>query len=302
MNDLSSMPILNSCDRSTYLGSSAARDVISGKYAAVYRQMVKGERPDLDGVFAVQLGRITEDLHVDWTLKAFNDETGGDWKASKGPASGGQHFAHFTYGEGFSSPVLGSHPDYLIRDPSGQVYPVEVKLTGRFKTAEDAAEFYMPQLQHHMLCWDVDRILFSVVIGTSAPERIWVGASPEYQKHYLDKCDTLWGYVSNRMPPPSMTYTPNAKVPAAIRATVPLNGMKRRDVTGNNALSSLLPEFLVTKAQAARHEEVKKELKGLMAEDESALYCDGFLMERNTKGSILLKTIDPDIWTPSNEV
>ena len=289
---------LNPDDRTTYIGSSDARDILAGDFDKVYSEKAGlKERPNLDDSFPVQLGRITEDFHLDWSIRRLNEETGGAFKWSKTKPDGEQHFAEFRPDVADDvPPILGSHPDALVRDHAGGVYPLEAKITGRFRNADEAADFYMPQLQHHMLCWGVDRILFSVIVGTSEPERIWVGASPEWQEHYIGACTRFWRYIeAGERPAPTFfgdVKKPTVVVPTKIADTVPRNGWKKRSLDGDNKAPALIDEFIITKAQAKRHEEVKKELKDLMREDENELYGSKVTLKRNVKGSILITVHD----------
>jgi len=285
-------------DRSLYIGSSDASDIIAGNYSRLF-DLKKGRIPpeDLEDNFKVQLGKLTEPFHLKWTTRRLNEGSPQPWESSMFTDKGEQHWSSYAPEGTFNSPVLGSHPDAIIRaEGRPEIFPMEVKHTGRFKSAQEAADFYMPQLQHHLLCWDADKLLFSVICGTEEPERIWIGYSAEYARYYIERCDTFWGFLASDIPPPAETYVKTPTIPSEIKNTIPYDGMKRRDVTGDNYIASLLPEYISTKKAAKRHEEVKADLKAQMGEDESALYADGFLMERNKKGSILFKTIDEEKW------
>jgi len=286
-------------NRNEYIGSSDASDILAGNFSKLFRQK-KGfdEREDLSDNFKVQLGIHTEDFHLDWTLKEMNATRGTDfdWSKHAGLADDPnppQHFASFIASATSSKPVLGSHPDALIRDPSGNIFPIEVKHTGRFRSADEAADFYMPQLQHHMICWGVEQIVFSVICGTEAPDRIWIGYSEAWADHYCQQCDKFWSYmVADTAPAPALYGGHDLKVPSAIKDTIPFDGMKKRDLSKSNSAMTLIPEFITTKAQAARHEDVKKELKAMMADDENELYSPALTLKRNKAGSILFKIHD----------
>lgn len=277
-------------DRNTYIGSSDARDILSGDWDKLYRVKTGAvERDDLSGVFPVQLGLLTEDFHLDWTVDALMKERGEGYKWSKLAADGEQHSATFTPEASLSRAPLASHPDALLRIPDGTIVPIEVKITGRFKNADEASDFYMPQLQHHMICWGVDLLLFSVVVGTTEPERIWIGRSQEWQDHYLERCDRFWSHIANRQPPAPSFYG-NTKapklVPTKVADSVPRNGFKRRSLDGSNEAAVLIPQFIETKAAVKRHEQIKDDLKAMMADDENELYGDALTMKRDSRGAI----------------
>ncbi|WP_431299388.1 hypothetical protein [Tabrizicola sp. BL-A-41-H6] len=272
-------------DRLTYIGSSDARGILAGDYDRIWREK-KGflPKPDFTDNFAVQMGVIVEPFHAAWTIRKLNAERDQGFEHSLHTPSGEQHFASATTSGGA---VLGSHPDGLVRHASGAVYPLEVKHTGRFQNAGEAAQFYMPQLQHHMFCWGVDRLLFSVIVGNDEPERLWIGSSPEWLDHYVQRCEDFWRYVrEDRAPPPKLYDTDAPIVPTTVADTVPINGFKRRDISADNYVQAMVPEFLTTKAAAKRHDEIKDELKKLMKPDENELYSPAITLKRDAKGAI----------------
>lgn len=288
-------------DRNLFIGSSDARDIIAGNYDILYDKKT-GVIPevDLSDIFPVQLGKFTEPFHLDWTLRRLVEESGVGWEHSTLTDSGGQHNATFEHDVGFSGAILRSHPDALVRDPHGTVFPMEAKITGRFSSADEAADFYMPQLQHHMICWGTDKLLFSVVVGTKEPERIWIGASQDYQGYYLTKCDQFWGYVKEEIPPPRQVYVDGGvKVPQKIKDSVPFDGMKRRSIASDNRAPGLIAEFVETKKAVKRHDEVKKELTGMMRDDEREIYCDGFTIKRDKRGAKRI-TVEESKWEKVN--
>jgi hypothetical protein len=287
-------------NRSSYIGSSDAKTILSGDYDKLWREK-KGllPKPDFTDNFAVQLGIVVEPFHAEWTIRKLNEERVGPDKPrefahslhtlntdAEGVATAAvQHFASArTHG----GAILGSHPDGLLKHlASGTVYPLEVKHTGRFGSAEEAAQFYMPQLQHHMFCWGVDTMLLSVVIANEEPQRCWIGQSPEWIEHYVQKCEEFWGYmVADRAPSPRLYDTDAPVVPTKIADSVPINGFKRRDISSDNRAQALIPEFLETKKAAKRHEDIKDELKAMMKKDENELYSPSLVLKRDARGAI----------------
>lgn len=283
-------------ERHQYIGSSDASDIIAGNYSYLYKLKTGAlPPPDLSDNFKVQLGILTESFHLDWTVNAMSEEKGHSYKWGKTDKNDEQFFSSFTASDFDPHPVLGSHPDALLRDEAGLMTPIEVKHTGRWKSAEEAADFYMPQLQHHLICWDADYLIFSVICGTEEPERIVVGYSKEYADYYLERCATLWAFLKAEIPPaPQMVEARKPTIPTKVKDSVPIDGMTKRSLQGNNRAESLIPEFIQTKKQAARHAEVKDELKSMVGETERELYHPALTLKRNAKGSILFKVLDED--------
>lgn len=276
-------------DRKTYIGSSDAKSIISGDWDNLYRRKMGLEpEPDFSDNFPVQLGLQTEDFHLDWTIAALCAEQNTSYNWSKFQKDGQQHWATFRPEGTFHAPRLGSHPDALIQHPSGEFFPVEAKITGRFRNVDEAADFYMPQLQHHMICWDVEQILLSVVCGTNEPERVWVGYSHEWASHYIERADAFWGHLKSEMPPaPLMTDTKRpTTVPKAVADSVPLNGMRKMELTVLNSAAVLIDTFLETKQAVERHEKAKKDLKALVPPDVKEAYSNRLTMKRDARGAI----------------
>lgn len=280
-------------DRGKYLGSSDAPDILSDDWTRMYAEKVgEREREDLSDAWPVQLGICTEPLHLDWLTKK-----NPGWEWSKAPASDpeNQHFSSFT--PKGTKAVLGSHPDALLKLPDGRVLPVEVKQTGRWRNVDECADFYMPQLQHHMLCWGVDLILMSAIIGTAEPTTIWIGASEPWQEHYVERAVKFWQHIEAKHPPVKPLYATapgKVKVPTAVKDSVPFNGQKKRSLAESNLGPQLIAEYNQTKIASVRHELVKGELKAMMQDDECELYHDALTIKRNKAGSKLIKVHDPE--------
>lgn len=273
-------------DRKRYIGSSDAADIMAMNYHRLYRLKMGFDQPeDLSANWKVQLGVITEQFHLDWTIAALNRERVSDWQWSKRTKDGVQHFASFLP-EGMTW-ELGSTPDALLKSGSTHL-PVEVKHTGRFHTVEEAADFYMPQLQHHMLVWNAPNILFSVIIGTEEPERRWIGFSQDYADIYLARCAQFMEFVETETPPPPALFGDTTKIilPSAVTDGIPFDGMTRRDLSTSNRAMELVPKFIAGKAAADAFDAVKKELKSMMADDERELYCKDLVIKRNRAGAI----------------
>lgn len=272
-------------DRTKYIGSSDARDILAGSWDRLYAQKTGLAQPeDLSDNFKVQFGAFTEPFHIDWTMKRLNGEAGPGYLADKGP--GDQHFSSFQPKESTTGVILGSHPDALIRTPAGLVYPMEVKHTGRFRSADEAAEFYMPQLQHHLIAWGADRLLFSVIIGNEEPERLWVGASADWALHYIERCDAFWRCVQDRNPPAPLLMPEEPLVPRHVSDTVPLNGYRKYDMSKSNAFRAAALEYIETKDAVKRHEKAKVDIKNAVPADAGEVYSDLLCVKRDKRGAI----------------
>jgi len=287
-------------DRADYIGSTDARTILTGNWDVLYAEK-KGlrPRPDFTDNFPVQLGILTEPFHCNWVVKRLNEGAEEPtWEYSFNynimdedkhrPPETDQHFASVTLPGGA---VLGSHPDGLLRHRgSGAVYVLEAKHTGRFSSPNDLADFYMPQIQHHLLCWGHETLMLSAIIGNLEPERIWIGASKEWQDHYAGKCQAFWDfYTAGKMPPPSLYESNRPIVPTKIADSVPFNGFKRRDISSDNYLQSLVPEYVAAVKAGKRLVEIKSEMKKAFADDENELYSASLTLKKDKRGAMRIK-------------
>jgi len=277
--------------RKNAITSSDARAIVTGDYKRLYEEK-KGlrEQEDLSGNFKVAFGAYVEPFHLDW-LEGQLKQRDASTRWSKYKEGGNeQHRAEYGHhaGEGHYVQLI-STPDALVNF-KGETFPVEAKHTGRFSQIEDAADFYMPQLQHHLLVWGCDQLCFSVIFGNEEPRHIWIGRSKAWQEDYLLKCETFWGYMRADITPPPLfpgkEGSAEPYVPQKLLDSVPHDGMTRRDVTRDNQFKAIAGTFVATKDAVKRHEQAKKDLKAMMADTERELYSDVLTLKRDKRGAI----------------
>tara|TARA_R110002074_G_scaffold23443_3_gene71017 strand:+ start:18680 stop:19528 length:849 start_codon:yes stop_codon:yes gene_type:complete len=276
-------------DRSTYIGSSDAKEIMYGNWFDVWAKKTGRSEPlDFSDNFPVQLGLHTEEFHIDWTIKSLQRDF--DIYA-RVPQPKDQQLTRLRTTT--ADAPLGCHLDALISEPSGTTTPVEVKHTGRFKTVIQTAQFYMPQIQHLMYCENADNLLFSAIIGNQTPARVWVERDDDWLSSYLVKCEKFWKYILDDIgPPPVFSDRKEQEIAHKIQTqsdNVLIDGFKRRSIMRDNYAMALVPEFISTKKQSVRHDEIKKELKGMMKPNESELYSDSIVLKRNKAGSIIIR-------------
>jgi hypothetical protein len=270
-------------NRSDYLGSSDAAKVLDeSQWNLLYQEkMGLVEREDLSDVFPVQYGVFTEPFHLDWLIK---EKAGWSWSKDKGD---GQHYANLKVGD----VPLGSHPDALIKVSDGSTMCCEVKTSSRFRSTEECAEYYMGQLQTHMLVWGHSEIYFSVIIGTSEPTPIFIGASEEWQSHYCEMAQRFWSHITTKTPPSERRE--RTVVPINITNTVPINGMLNRDVSASNQITSLIAVINKAKPHIKAEKDAKTEMKTLIEDGDASLYIPNVMTyKRNAKGTPVLRITD----------
>lgn len=270
---------MNRCD---YIGSSDARDIMSGNWLELYnKKMGLIEEENLSDNFKVQLGIQTETFHLDWLQKQLDEKFPGVYCMQLGPH-------HYLEEQFFSiNGICGSHPDAILTEPSETQTLVEVKHSGTFRSLDELCDFYMPQIQHHLYVWGVDHLVFSAIRGNEPPAQIWVERNEDYIEHYISLCSIFWEHVQNSNPPP--TDLGLEPLPQKTFDAIKRDGMVRRDISTDNHAQVLINQYKETKEASEIHAWAKKEMKSLMKPDESELYCDDLVLKRNKAGSILFQ-------------
>ena len=279
-------------DRNEYIGSSDAKTIIGDDWQDLWERKTGRKDPDdLSEVFRVQLGVFTEEFHLDWTFRKFQNEQADpdNWEMSKLNKSQKQH--EYVRSTGQNTP-LRSHPDALLSYFGKAVsvenidIPVEVKHSGAFLNSNAACDYYMPQLQHHMFCWGQRHCLFSVILGNNEPDRIWVERNDEYVGHYLAKADEFWNYVKADIKP---NYRTGSVMHTSVTDSIRKNGMVRRNISEDNHMTSLVQDLYETAYAAKQHSDTKTIIKKEMKEDEAELYSERVSIKKNKRGAVTIK-------------
>lgn len=273
-------------DRTTYIGSSDARAIMAGGYEWIELWKLKTRRvapEDLSEKFIVQLGAFTEDFHLDWSIRKLIEEDGA-WSEKADMRQG-----EFSRG-GLSMPVV-SHIDAMLEHEDGATCPVEAKHTHAEWSTGDALDFYMPQVQHHMLTTGAETALFSVIHGNAEPQRLFVGRSEAYLEIYKDAIREFVGYVERDEMPPISKPESAEKLTQDVTDKIPVNGLIAKDMTGDNQFASLAAAYLETKKAHGAHETAKKSIKKLVLPEHSRIYGHGLELKRDARGAIRFSEI-----------
>ncbi len=274
-------------DRKSYLGSSDAISICDrSKWLDLYKiKMGISEPPDLSDEFKVQLGAYTEPFHLTW-LKKMKPEL----KFSFDNEDGEQH--HCIYNYSGDCMKLGSTPDAIIKGEEKAL--VEVKHCGaHYRNTDNVIQFYMPQLQHHLMCWGLDNILFSAIIGNQNPVPTWVKYSEEWGNWYIEECKSFSSYIKSSCPPPELSS--GNEVPTPVRNSVLINEMKQRDVSSSNQIRDMIARINVLSAGESELKEVKAEMKDQVLDSDSMIFIpELFTYKRNAKGTPVLRIIDKE--------
>ena len=104
---------------------------------------------------------------------------------------------------------------------------------------------------------------------------------------YIERAIEFWYYVKRGERPP---HTPSPDVDYEKRVNaIPVDGMVRRDMTGNNEFAAVAADYIELAPKAAAFDKVKKHLKEtFMPKDVSAAWNDDLMLKRSKAGSVLI--------------
>lgn len=261
------------------IGSSDARDVMLGNWNYLYRVKM-GEIPpeDLSNNFVVQFGKFNEPFHLEWAIERVMDWKG-SWLSQQQ-----QMFTHYDFDQN-PIPMHSTIDAELAGElPKGRIIKqyLEAKHTGRFKNLREAAEYYMPQLHHHMLCWDVKQIWLSVIFGNTEPEVAQVDFDEGYAQAYLRKCENFWRHIRNEEPPAKPDTAIEEAEHQRIAIKVPVNGRIRVNASESNSAAMLLDELCETQAAADQNKQVREDIKAFFKSHQGNQVSEIFGHERVT--------------------
>ena len=250
-------------ERRRFIGGSDARTIMGDDENALLRlwREKRGEMEpeDLSGNLIVQLGVVTEHLNRHW----YERNTGHALKDIQ------RRVTH---------PVIkwmAATLDGMV-EPGGAVFEAKFMLPWSF-SEEDAAEKYMPQLQHNMWVTNATTAVLSVITGGGKWVAITVAADSLYQHLLLTAEKKFWRCVESGEPPRLFfAESPRPRI-EAIRVV---------DMSPSNAWAEFAAVFRQTRTAFVQHENTKIELKSLMPEDAKEAIGHGIRAKRSKSGAI----------------
>jgi len=203
------------------------------------------EEENLDDVWAVQLGTITEPLNLDWYEKSFG----------RSLRRRGEVVNHPDYA--WAAATLDGYDDVL---PG----PIETKHVGGFEKFEIVVQRYMPQTHWQMECTQSKRCVLSVIEGARKPRIEIIEYDKEYADELMARALRFMEHVYNMTEPVVMEPRTLERVSA----------LKDYSMVGNNHWAAWANEWLANKDAATKFDEAEKGLRGLIAND--ARTCTGY--------------------------
>ena len=263
-------------DRNKSIGGSDAPAILAGNWQELWRLKTKRAQPEnLDHVFKVQLGKHTEQFHIDWIAARDNILL---LPTATAPIRNPKYpFAHVQVD------ALGELPG----DPSW--FAIETKHSSGKRSLHDLAEYYMGQLVHTAAVTETSRVLFSVIQGNDEPETVFVDITPSMIDQLMGMEAEFWALVEADVEPMALHDT-SATV-KTIAAEMKVGGFRKADMTGSNEWADAAARYFLHKEPAAAFAKAKDDMKALIANDVGEAIGHGIQFKRDKRGALRIKEI-----------
>jgi len=275
MDLMQAQTVLARVNRGRGIGGSDARRIMAGDWLPLYEEKVGLREPDdLSGVFRVQLGILTERFHAEWFARqtGFTLRDPDPW------------YEHAT------EPFMYAHLDAWIAEHDTFV---ELKHTSNGARIDDKARWYMPQLQHYLAVTGRPYCFFSIVRGNDDPVHVRIERDDAYITALIDTERSFWWHVENRIPPDIVPQAALDRV-AKNAELIPVGGLVKRDMTASNQWAVHASAFLLSRDAAKLHEQAKKDLHEMVANDTGEAYGHGVVAKRDARGRISIRPAKED--------
>lgn len=247
-------------NRQGFVGGSDMYRILKGEWHSLWLEKTGRKQPDdLSDVFPVQLGVATEGFHLDW----FSKVTGYNI------VERGKLF-EYTYK---NIPLRGMTDGYV----EGNLI-VECKHTSSYRKMSDMLDMYLGQLHHYMFTSNTPSIAFSVIFGNQH-EWCTVSFNEEYWKQCLEKIEEFWWFVDQDVEPQ------DGKPEPINWADIMIDELKVRDASDDNYFMSLVHDYMTWETHAIKFNNVKKELRAQIADNEREVFCKYLSIKRSKNGS-----------------
>lgn len=251
--------------RRSSVGASDATIIMTGTPEEVYAlwEVKTGRKPyaDLSDVLPVQIGIATENLNLDFAARKLG--------------------MIITRSVG-----VQTHPDHvwLTATPDGWLMdekcPVEAKHVNQFARLDEVVEKYAAQVHVQMMVTGSDHAYLSVIIGTLKHEVEVINYDWMFAAEVMERCAAFWRCVQSDTAPPGW-------MPAG--PPVEHSTMRTVSMEGNNQWAAAAADWQITKKWAAKHDEVKATIKGLVEPDVRKAEGHGITVTRSKSGAITIK-------------
>lgn len=251
-------------NRIGFLGGSDMYRIMMDDWQSLWEE--KTERtppPDLSQNIAVQLGSYTEQFNLDWFATQHKTELTS---------------TQATYSKSVDDLILKGQIDALAYDGTAIV---EAKHTNGMTNMEQCIYRYMPQIQFYMYLADIDRCFLSVIFGNNKWESVCVQYDETFTKNMIAKASEFWVHVTSDTPPDFDIAHKSYDIDK-----INVDDMVRRDASTDNFFNDLAHQYIEQMPNAYNFDNIKKQLKELVADNEREVYSPLLTIKRDKRGSL----------------
>lgn len=144
-------------------------------------------------------------------------------------------------------------------------------------------EHYSAQLTHEMIVTDAKCVALTIIVGMNEPEIRYFDLDPFYADAYIARCNEFWEFVRTDTPPPREVKE--------MKGQIPLEQMRRVDMSASNSWAAHAGDWIAHKDGAAKFKAATDGLKELVEEDARECVGHGIKVVRNKAGSLSVRAI-----------
>jgi hypothetical protein len=238
------------------------------KIMAVWRELCGDptyEEENLDDIWAVQLGSLTESLNLDWYEKIQKHHL----------TQRGEVVVHPQYAwaaatlDGFDALIPG---------------PVECKHVSGFEKFDAVLERYQPQIHWQMEVTQTRKCAFSVIEGGRQPRVEIVDYNKEYADELMARALKLMEHVWNMTPPVELE-------PLVLKR---ISRLVEYNMTGNNQWAAAANDWITHKNAAELWDKSVETLKGMMPNDGLSATGYGIIARRDKANRISVRALSSE--------
>ena len=254
-------------NRMGFLGGTDAMRIMNNDWRDLYLEKTGQKEPeDLSDIFKVQLGILTEPLHIEW----FQKRTG--VRVSLGTRKSKDTF------------MVANLDAWL---PEENTF-LECKHSSSGVSLDMKARYYMAQLQHYMYVSDAQQCYFSIIKGNEEPEHCIVSRDEDYINILVETEKAFWYHVTNEIPPDILPTGKTANAKKMVN-NILVDGMRIADMTSNNMWAHFSREVRENVEAAKKYDEAKKQIRDMVESDVVEAHGHGIRVKRDKRGRLTVR-------------
>ena len=254
-------------ERKGFIGGSDCVKIMQGNWLELWQiKTGRVEPDDLSRNIAVQMGVHTEDFNLNWFAHEYN-----------------HHLVNkqLSIGNNIDDvPVKGTF-DAMVKTHDNNWQIVEAKHTNAYNTLDKVIEYYMPQVQLYIELAGADGAYLSVIFGNNKWESAYVSGNKEYFNSMWSVVSDFWGYVLRDEEPVGNDQPIQLGIDK-----IEVDNMVKRDATTDNQFMDAAITYCENEAAAKDFDSAKKQIKGMVGDNEREVYCEELTAKRDKRGAI----------------